>query len=86
MGELVTLEELVELGVYMPEVVNDDGDIEYSLNMPRAKELAPEIYWAELNAIDTAILEAIEQGYLELDFIMDENGNIDTLYNVTDKL
>ena len=80
MGELVTLEEAVALGVY--ETVNNGPETEYVINMSAAKVHAPELYYAELNAIDEAILAAIEAGYIELDFTIDEDGNLNTTYNV----
>lgn len=86
MGELVmeaTLEQMLELGVY-EQVPTDDG-IEYTVNMEKAREHAPTIYFAELDAVDAAVLEAIELGYLELDFTIDPEGNLFTSYVVTEK-
>jgi hypothetical protein len=35
-----------------------------------------------LDALDTAILEAVEAGYIELDFTISPEGNLDTTYKV----
>ena len=78
----MTLEQALELGVY-EQVPTDDG-IEYTVNMEKAREHAPTIYFAELEAIDKAILEAIEIGFIELDFTIDPEGNLFTSYVVTE--
>jgi hypothetical protein len=78
-----TLEQMLELGVY--EQVPCGDDIEYTVNMEKAREHAPAIYFAEMDAVDTAILEAIESGYLELDFTVDDDGNLFTAYKVTER-
>lgn len=83
MGGLVNFDELVDLGVY--EHMDVNGELMYTVNMPKAKQHAPEIYYAELDAIDTAILEAIEAGYLELDFAIEPEGDMFTSYVVTKK-
>lgn len=79
----MTLEQALELGVYEP-VMSPDG-IEYVVNMEKAREHAPTIYFAELEAVDKAILEAIEMGFIELDFTIDPEGNLFTSYVVTEK-
>lgn len=78
---MVTLERLVELGVYVP-IDTTDG-VMYDVDMQRAKQYAPDIFYAELDALDEAILEAIEAGFLEMDFSLNEDGNLDTTYKVT---
>lgn len=80
----MTFDEAVELGVF--ETIDTADGIEYTVNMEQARKHAPEIYYAELNAVDTAILEAIEAGYLELDFTIDEDGNLDTTYKVLENV
>ncbi|QIN94649.1 hypothetical protein PP460_gp153 [Streptomyces phage Muntaha] len=65
--EDATLDDLIEMGVYEVSGVDEDGEPMYSLNVAVAKELAPEIYWADLNACETAIFDAVEAGYLEWD-------------------
>lgn len=80
-----TFEQMVELGVYTPEQVNEDGEIEYSCDLQKAKEHAPEIYLAEMEAIDKAILDAVDLGYLEIDMQIDPEGNLSISYIPTEK-
>ena len=65
--EDATLDDLIKMGVYEVSGVDEHGETLYSLNMGTAKELAPEIYWADRNACETAIFDAVEAGYLEWD-------------------
>lgn len=76
----MTFDELVNLGVYEP--IQFHGETLYNINMEKAKVHAPEVYYAELDAVDAAILEAIEAGYIEMDFTIDPEGNLDTTYKV----
>lgn len=76
----MTFDEAVEIGVYYP-IETDDG-VEYNINMEKAREHASALYYAELDAIDEAVLAAIEAGYLQLDFTIDEDGRLDTTYKV----
>lgn len=81
-----TLEELLEAGVYVPVGEDENGDTLYELDFEKAKEVAPEIYHAELNALDAAILEAVDKGYMELDFGIGDDGEPYVEYIVTDKV
>lgn len=65
--EDATLDALIESGVYVVDGVDKDGEALYSLNVEVAKEKAPDIYWADRNACETAIFDAVEAGYLEWD-------------------
>jgi len=74
-------EELVDLGVYNFAGYDDDGEKLYTLDVDRAKEVAPEVYWEHTNEIDAAILKAISLGLLELDI---DSDTMDVTYKVTD--
>lgn len=76
-----TFEELVVLGVFEFAGIDDDGEHLWSINMERAEAVAPEIYWAEKNAIDEAILRCIELGFLEIDVDPD---TLEVTYEVTE--
>ncbi len=75
------LETLIEMGVYEVSGVDETGEPLYSLNVPMAKELAPEVYWADRNACETAIFDAVEQGYLEWDIDPD---TLEMTFSVTE--
>lgn len=77
-----TLEELVSAGVYVFAGLDDSGEATYSLNVNVAKEKAPDIYWADRNALETALLDAIDEGYLEWDFDPD---TLEDVFYVTEK-
>jgi hypothetical protein len=63
--EDATLDELVKAGVYEVSGVDDDGEPLYSINVAVAKRDAPELYWADRNACELAIFDAVAAGYLE---------------------
>lgn len=64
----MTMEEMVARGIYVQSGVDEtDGEPLYVFNIELAKEEFPEIYWAYQNSIAKAVLEAIDEGYLELD-------------------
>lgn len=65
--EDATLDALLDMGVYEVSGIDGDGEPLYSLNVDVAKEMAPEVYWADRNACETAIFDAVECGYLEWD-------------------
>jgi hypothetical protein len=65
--EDATLDDLIQMGVYEVSGVDEQGEPMYSLNVETAKALAPQIYWADRNACETAIFDAVECGYLEWD-------------------
>jgi hypothetical protein len=77
----MTFEELVEAGVYEFAGWDDDGERLWTLNPEVAKEVAPDIYWQEMNLIDQAILKAVDLGLLTID--MDPDTLTET-YVVTD--
>lgn len=79
--EDATLDDLIELGVYEVSGVDGHGEVLYSLNVEAAKELAPEIYWADRNACETAIFDAVEAGYLEWDI---DSETLDLSFFVTE--
>lgn len=85
-GQKYDIHALIEAGVYNAVGEDENGDILYELDFEKARELAPEIYHAELNALDAAILEAVDQGYMELDFGIDDDGEPYVEYIVTDKV
>lgn len=62
------LEEALELGVIeFAGFDEEDGEPLYVVNLDKAKELAPTLYWEERNAIDIAIQDAVNEGYLDWD-------------------
>lgn len=65
--EDATLDDLIDMGVYEVSGVDEDGEPLYSLNVEVAKEKAPEVYWADRNACETALFDAVALGYLEWD-------------------
>jgi hypothetical protein len=76
-----TLEELVDVGVYEFAGYAHDGESMYSFNVEKAKIHAPEIYQAMVDGIDTGILDAIEDGYLDWEF----DDNFMVSYSITNK-
>jgi hypothetical protein len=62
-----TLDALIDAGVYEVAGVDEDGELLLSLNVEVAKEVRPDLYWADRNACETAIFDAVEAGYLEWD-------------------
>jgi hypothetical protein len=78
----MTFEELVEAGVFEFAGFDDDGETLWHLNMERCREVCPEVYWEEMNAIDSAILEAIDLGLVTMDIDPD---TLEATYTVTDE-
>lgn len=74
-------EELVEQGVYTFAGTDDDGERLWAINMERAKEIAPDIYWFHQNELDKAILKALDMGLLELDI---DSNTLEETYTVTE--
>jgi hypothetical protein len=70
-----TLEELIEAGVYVPIGVDEDGDRLYDVDLERAKIFSPELWAREQEALDMAILEAVDSGKMEIDWKFDDEGN-----------
>jgi len=80
--EDATLDDLIDMGVYEVSGIDGDGEPLYSLNLDKAKELAPAIYWADRNACEAALFDAVEQGYLEWDVDPD---TLEMTFFVTEK-
>lgn len=66
MEEQFDFEDLVELGVFEFAGWDEDGERMWHVDMDRAKEVCPAFYWHEKNAMDLAILDAIDHGFLKL--------------------
>lgn len=64
----LTFDEQVEAGVWLYAGEDEDGETLITLDDEAAIKFAPEIYWKEKNAVDEAILDAIDAGYMEWDF------------------
>lgn len=77
-----SFESLVEMGVYYVDSYDDEGEPQYNIDEAKAKELAPEVWEADQNAVLLGILDAVEQGYLTID--IDPN-TLETTYIPTDK-
>jgi len=75
-------DDLVEAGVFVEVGVDEFGESLWAMDMDRCKEIAPELYWHEMNAIDEAILKAIDLGLLTMD--IDPN-TLEVTYEVTDE-
>lgn len=67
MDAITDFEELVTLGVYDYVGPDDNGEPQYVLNIKQALELCPELYWAQRNAIDLQIMDAISAGFVDYD-------------------
>lgn len=67
MDAITDFDELVTLGVYHYVGPDDDGEPQYVLNIKQALELCPEVYWAQRNAVDLQILDAISAGFIDYD-------------------
>lgn len=66
MLSMYSYEQLCDLGVFIPAGIDDDGEPLITIDMDRAKEYAPEVYWRELNAIDETILSLVDKGMLRM--------------------
>ena len=80
--EDATLDDLIEMGVYEVAGVDENNEPLYSLNVEVAKELAPEVYWADRNALETALFDAVAEVYLEWDMDPD---TLEMTFFVTEK-
>lgn len=69
--------ELIDLGVFYITDYDDDGEPLFNVNMEKAREFAPEIYQEELDAIDRAILQAIDTGDIIWDATLLEDGTLE---------
>ena len=78
--EHYNFQELIKHGVYY---LDEDGD--FQLDMVAAEKYAPALYWANLNELDMAILQAVDDGYLRLEITTDENGEPSKYYVLTGK-
>lgn len=67
MDAVTDFEALVTMGVYDYVGPNDDGEPLYVLNIKQALELCPEIYWAQRDQVDLAILDTISAGLVDWD-------------------
>lgn len=78
-----TLEELIALGVYKMSGVDSEGNTLYDFDPEKAKIVAPEVYHAELTAVQQGILDAIDEGYLSIDEI--DPDTLEVYFSVNDK-
>jgi hypothetical protein len=67
MDAVTDFDALVTMGVYNYVGPDDNGEPLYVLNVKQALELCPEIYWAQRNQVDLAILDAITAGVVDWD-------------------
>ena len=67
MDAVTDFEALVTMGVFNYVGPDDDGEPLYVLNIKQALELCPEIYWAQRNEVDLAILDAVSAGFVDWD-------------------
>ena len=61
-----------------------DGVMVYQINLGNAYMFARDLYMAEVDDPEQAILAAIDLGYIEMNFLIDEAGNIQTGYIVVE--
>lgn len=65
---MYSFDELLDLGVYEFAGFDEEGgEPLYSMNMLKAQVHTPELYWNEINAIEEAVFDAVDEGYLEWD-------------------
>lgn len=67
MDAITDFEALVTMGVYDYVGPDDNGEPLYVLNVKQALELYPEMYWAQRNRVDLAILDAVTAGVVDWD-------------------
>jgi hypothetical protein len=67
MDAVTDFDALVTLGVYDYVGPDDNGEPQYVLNIKQALELCPEIYWAQRNQVDLAIMDAVTAGFVDWD-------------------
>lgn len=67
MDAVTDFDALVTMGVYDYVGPDDNGEPQYVLNIKQALELCPEIYWAQRNQVDLAILGAVSAGFVDWD-------------------
>jgi hypothetical protein len=67
MDAVTDFDALVTMGVYNYVGPDDNGEPQYVLNIKQALELCPEIYWAQRNQVDLAILDAVSAGFVDWD-------------------
>ena len=65
MDAVTDFDALVTMGVYNYVGPDDNGEPQYVLNIKQALELCPEIYWAQRNQVDLAILDAVSAGFVD---------------------
>jgi len=81
LDEYETFAELVAQGAIFLFGMDEDGEPLYAFNMERLKEVHPDLYWHEKNAIDAAVLEAVDLGFLTMDI---DPENMEVTLNVTE--
>jgi hypothetical protein len=67
MDAVTDFDALVTMGVYDYVGPDDNGEQLYVLNVKQALELCPDIYWAQRNEVDLAILNAVTAGVVDWD-------------------
>lgn len=67
MDAITDFDALVTMGVYDYVGPDDNGEPLYVLNVKQALELCPDIYWAQRNRVDLAILDAVTAGVVDWD-------------------
>lgn len=65
MDAVTDFDALVTMGVYDYVGPDDNGEPQYVMNIKQALELCPDIYWAQRNQVDLAILDAVSAGFVD---------------------
>lgn len=76
--------ELIDLGVFYVSDYDEDGEPLFNIDMEKAREFAPEIYEQELDALDRAILSAIDSGDIIWDATLLEDGTLEETWIPTE--
>lgn len=76
-------EDLIDLGVFTP-YIDTDGEMTYNVNLGNAYMYARELYMAEVDDNQLALLAAVDLGYIEMDFKIDEAGSFQVGYIVVE--
>jgi hypothetical protein len=81
MPDTLSMYDLVEKGVFIEAGLDEFGEQTYTIDLERAKHDAPEVYDIAYRRMAQNILDAVDEGYIEVDF--DTDLNVD--YPLTDK-
>jgi hypothetical protein len=65
------LEKLIELGIAELNGMTKDGEVTYSFDMLKMKELVPELYEVMVEETEQALMDLYEKGIVDIEY--DEN-------------